>query len=187
MKLLLFGLLLPLLSAGQTIHFEEDKIVYKGSVNLALLTKDAILERLQNALPVTSKKSTDSLRFHKTDSSLQAFAQIKLKTPYHLIRRVNFALQLMPRQGAYDYKVDSVSLIDGRRGWKQTTKPAAELLEGLEETGIAEIETEMLLNEIDLRIQKVLKVLENQMRVPDPAGQGKNPSPPNGNSATASQ
>jgi hypothetical protein len=187
MKLLLFGLLLPLLSAGQTIHFEEDKIVYKGSVNLALSTKDAILERLQTALPAVSKKSIDSLRFHKTDSGLQAFAQIKLKTPYHLIRRVNFAFQLTPREGGYDYQVDSVSLIDGRRGWKQTTKPAAELLEGLEETGLAEIETEILLNEIDLRIQKVLKILENQMRVPDPEGRGKDTSSASGNSATAAQ
>ncbi|MDQ3278215.1 MAG: hypothetical protein M3Q06_07805 [Bacteroidota bacterium] len=167
MKQLLFALLLPVFAAGQTIHYEDDKIIYKGTVELGLHSQEEIFLRLQQALPVAAKKSTDTIAIHLTDSAMTVTGEIKMKTPYQQKRKFHFLMELTPKSGGFGYKVDSVFVTEGRRGWKMKVKKAGELLAGMEEYGVAEIEAEKLLNEIDLRIQKMLRILENEMRAND--------------------
>lgn len=167
MKQIIFGLLLPLFSFAQTIHHEDGKIVYKGNVHIGLSSNNTVLSRLQSVFPVVAEKSTDSVRIQSMEKAIEAYGEIRLKSPYHIIRTLHFTIQLTPIEGGYAYNVDSVSVSERRRGMKETVTTAAELIEDLEETGNAAIELEILLNEIDLRIQKLLTILENEMKKQD--------------------
>ena len=174
MKLLIIGLLFPLFTIGQTIHHNGEKIIYKGSVKLDANALTEIRDRLQLVLPEVAGKMTDSILIQSTEDELQALGSIRLQSPYHIIKKVHFTMLLKPSVRGYDYSVDSIYVTEKRRGWKEKKTQSEELIEALEETGNAAVELEILLNEIDLRIQKLLTVLENQMKTKKPGREQNN-------------
>lgn len=163
MKILLFCLLLPYISVAQTIHADDDTIVYKGEVSLAVLSSAEILQRLQPAL-LAAIGEKRIVQKNMNGEEMKGKGYVVMNTPYHIIRHLHFDLQIRAFDGGYSYRVDSIFLTEKRRGGKTSTKNASELLEGREETGGAGAESEKLLNEIDLKIQKMLVVLENAVR-----------------------
>ncbi len=164
MKYLFLYLLLPLFSLGQTIHADKDKIIYAGSVSLSGEPATAVLPRLQTALQNAFEKCGASGEIQAAHEAVVSVGGMELTTPYHLIRTLHFTLQVTPKEGGYDYRIDSVSVSERRRGGKAKIKSSKELLEGIEDTGNVAIEAERLLNEADMRFQKLLAILETQIK-----------------------
>jgi hypothetical protein len=163
MKHLILCLFFPLFLFGQTGHHDEEKILYKDTVKLAENRGD-VFNRLLQVFPNVAGKLADSIRIVEKDDELEALASIRLKSPYAIIKKLHFTMTLHPVANGYAYTVDSVFVTEKRRGWKEKKKDSKEMIEALEETGNAAIELEILLNEIDLRIQQLLTILEKEMR-----------------------
>jgi hypothetical protein len=164
MKFLFLFLLLPFLSQAQTIHFEKDEILYKGTVNIMGLTAADVAARLPIAVAEANRKSDARVENQSTGTSLTWKEEMKLNSPYHKIHTLHFLLTLIPKEGGYDYQVDSVSVIQKRRGGSTEVLSSKQLLKGIEETGAAAVVAEELLNEIDMRLQKLIVLLENNVK-----------------------
>ncbi|HEY1023145.1 MAG TPA: hypothetical protein VGE06_12575 [Flavisolibacter sp.] len=168
MKHLLIVLLFPLFTLGQTVHHDGEKIVYEGNVKLDAGGLSNMQNRLQNVLADVAGKMADSILIRAGEDAIQAAASIRMNSPYAIIRKMHFTLQLAPHATGYTYTVDSIVVTEKRRGWKEKSVTSEEMIDNLEETGNAAIELEITLNEIDLRIQKLLRVLENKMKQESP-------------------
>ena len=159
MKVLLLCLLLPVFSLGQTIHTKDDKIVYEGKEKMASPAQE-ILNSIEKAL----SKIVDS--FHRdelSDSSIKGRGEFRLTTPYHLIRTVSYSIKINATSSGYEYLIDSVSFKEQERGEKAVTKPSKEVLDDMEETGKIVGDTEKILNETDMRFQKLLALLKKEI------------------------
>ena len=159
MKILLFCLLLPVFSLGQTVHIKDDKIVYEGKEKMAT-PGEQIFNRIEKALP----KIVDS--FHQeemSDHSIKGRGELRLTTPYHLIRTVSYSITVKATSSGYEYLIDSVMFKDQERGEKPVTKPSEEVLKDMEETGKIVGDTEKILNETDMRFQKLLALLRREI------------------------
>lgn len=164
MKKLLISLLFPLFSFGQTIHHNEEKIIYKGSVELNGGAASDIRTRLQQAFSEVAVDMADSVLIQPNEENVRAYASLRMKSTYDIIKKVHFTIQLSPQPSGYTYTIDSVYVTERRRGWKEKRFDSKEMVEALEETGNAAIELEITLNEIDLRLQKLLRLMENEMK-----------------------
>lgn len=164
MKGLLLLLFFPIASFAQTIHFEDEKILYKGSVSVPGMSANEVAARFGPAIAALMNRETVSTHFLPGENTLVAKDAIALTTPFHLIRKVHFTLRLTAKEAGYTYCIDSVAVTERRRGSKPKIKSAKELLEGMEETGASGTANERLLNEIDLRFQKLLTLLASAMR-----------------------
>ncbi|MBB1284302.1 hypothetical protein HRH25_07960 [Flavisolibacter sp. BT320] len=164
MKKLLIGLLFPLFSFGQTVHHNEEKIIYKGSVELNGGAAPDIRTRLQQTFSEVAVDMADSVFIQPNEEKIQAYASIRMKSTYDIIKKMHLTIQLTPQPSGYTYTIDSVYVTERRRGWKEKRFDSKEMVEALEETGNAAIELEITLNEIDLRLQKLLRLLENEMK-----------------------
>lgn len=165
MKQLLFLLLFPLCLFGQTVHHDDKKIIYKGEVTLAASPVD-VTGRLQDAFPKVAAKLVDTVSLTTNEKGLEAQTTIRLNAPYAIHKKLHFTLNLQPVSNGYAYTVDSVFVTEKRRGWKEKRTDSKDMIDALEETGKAAVELEVLLNEIDLRIQQLLAVLATEMRKP---------------------
>lgn len=164
MKHLLIVLFFPLFSVAQTVHHDGEQIVYEGSVKLDAGSLTNLPSRLQSVLADVAGKMTDSVLIRSAENAIHSYASIRMNSPNAVIRKMHFTLQLVPQPNGYAYTVDSVVVTEKRRGWKEKRVGSEEMIGNLEETGNAAIELELTLNEIDLRIQKLLRVLENEMK-----------------------
>lgn len=157
MKILLILLMLPVLSMGQTVHIKEDKIIYEGKQKIEGVSSQQILERIQNQLPeiISNYKATPS------DNSLKAKGELKLTAPYNVVRSVKYTLTVNPTDNGYEYLIEDVFFIDRERGKKRVTRTSEEVMEGMTETGKLVGETEKILNETDMRFQKLLALIKS--------------------------
>lgn len=161
MKNLFILLFFPFASLAQTIHTEDDRISYKGTIVLAGKSPSSAFSWLHQAVQTAAQKSKTKSDIQTTDNKLTVQGEMKLNTPFHLVRTLQFTLQVTPAAGGYEYRLDSVFVAEKRRGGSTKVKRSKELLEGMEETGTVAIATERLLNEIDLRLQKFLTMMES--------------------------
>lgn len=164
MKNIILFLLWPFFSLGQTVHVEDEQIAYKGSITVAGTSGDDLLARLQNAVQAAAKQSKGKTALQMADNRLVSLGAIQLNAPFHILRTVHFRLQMQANNSGYDFWLDSVSVVEKRRGGKETAKTSKELLEGMEETGNVAIATERLLNEIDLQLQKFLILTKDAVK-----------------------
>src|SRR6267154_277625 len=100
LKYITLFLFVPVITCGQTAHLEENKIVYKGTVKLESADKEELYTRAKNTL--TNVKGN-----------------IKLASPYHIIRSVEYVLELSAENGKYKYRIDSVYIKEKERGGKK--------------------------------------------------------------------
>lgn len=160
MKILLLILILPVLSFAQTIHVKDEKIVYEDKEKIALSSSE-IFNRIQQALPnLVSNYQVEE----QSENSVKARGELKLKTPYNLIRAVTYSIKVNTTHNGYEYQIDSVSFIEQERGEKLVTKSSKEVLEGMSETGAMVGATEKILNETDMRFQKILAILKSKVK-----------------------
>ena len=157
-------MLMPFVSLAQTIHFDHKNIVYKGAVATPGIQDGALLSRLQEAVAAVHNDKRTKAEITSSHHNIVAVGETKLNSPFHILRKVHYTLKLHPAESGYAYHIDSVSVSEKRRGGKPETKHAKELLKGIEDTGTVAIETEKLLNEIDMRFQKLLALLAKRMK-----------------------
>ena len=160
-KQLLFLLLLPSAIYGQTVHIDEDRIVYKGAMNVPNINKEELYERAKEAIYSHVKGSKKEIvEDSKEKGLIAAKGTIRLTTPYPVIRKVGYILELSVQDGSYKYRIDSVYMKQVERGGKTIKLSSAELFKGVEATGPESVEAEKILNEIDMNFQKLLALLD---------------------------
>src|SRR5262249_21989173 len=144
MKLFLVLLFLPLFSASQTVHARDGVIHYGGKEDIEGVSASDIQDRVQHILPslVNGYKIET-----QTANELRARGELKLKTPYNIIRVVHYSVEVTSTQNGYEYLIDSVSFTEQRRGEKPETKSSKEVLGNMSEQEPVVGETERLLNQ----------------------------------------
>ncbi|RYY67576.1 MAG: hypothetical protein EOO12_00645 [Chitinophagaceae bacterium] len=159
MRYLLFLLLAPVFANSQTIHLVRDKICYSGS----LATGNADSKTLQEILKAAVLRYTGTTLQGQAENQLFARATMRLASPYHLVRTVQYNLQLTIDKNLCRYTIDSVVLVEKERGGPARTTTDADLLKNMDVSGAMSMNTEALLNEIDMRFQKLLDRLRNNI------------------------
>jgi len=164
-KQIIFLLLIPVVTYGQTIHVDSNKIVYKGIVKLDSIKKEELYARARNALTSNVRGSKEMIVANDNEKGMiAAKGSIKLSSPYHLIRKVEYILELTVDDGSYRYRIDSVYIKQVERGGKEVRMSSEELLKGMDVSGPASANTERQLNEIDMNFQKLLDLVNADMK-----------------------
>src|SRR5260221_789666 len=164
-KRIVFILLIPIVSSGQTVHVDEDRIVYKGTVKLEQVNKEDMYIRAKNAILNNVKGSKEGIvEDNNEKEKIAAKGSIKLSSPYHIIKTVEYILELSVEDGKYKYRIDSVYIKTTQRGGKTKKISSEELLKGMEVSGPTSANTEKQLNEIDVNFQKLLALVNNDMK-----------------------
>jgi hypothetical protein len=164
-KHIIFILLIPVVTNGQTAHVDEDRIVYKGTVKLEQVNKEDMYTRAKNAILNNVKGSKKGIVDGNNEKEkIAAKGSIRLSSPYHIIKTVEYILELSLEDGKYKYRIDSVYINEIERGGKTNKISSEELLKGMEVTGATSANTEKQLNEIDMNFQKLLVLINNDMK-----------------------
>ena len=160
MKILFVLCMLPLLSIAQTVHLKDDKIVYEGKEKTPSAATAEVYNRIKKILP----SLVDNFQIdEQSATSMKARGSMKLKAPYNIIRRVYYSIRVGAMENGYEYCIDSVFYTVQQRGEKLITKPPKEVLGEVEERGKPAEEAEKMLNETDLRFQRLLYLLKSEM------------------------
>jgi len=178
MKFFFALLLLPLFSASQTVHVKDGSILYEGKEKVTGVSAFEMSKKIQNILPTlvdhykassrpSPKGKAISTQGQLFENSLQsantvkARGELNLKTPFNIIRTVHYSVELKAIENGYEYLIDSVSFTEQKRGEKPSTKSSKEVLENMSEQGAIVGETEKLLNETDMRFQRLLAIVRS--------------------------
>ncbi len=165
LKQIVFLLLIPLVTQGQTVHVDSNKIVYKGTVKPGPINKDELYARAKNAVFNNVKGGKESIVTDNNEKGMiSAKGSIKLTSPYHIIKTVEYILELSVDDGKYEYRIDSVYIKQVERGGKTIRISSEELLKGMEVSGPVSANAEKQLNEIDMNFQKLLDLVNADMK-----------------------
>jgi len=164
MKALFIAVMFPVAVLGQTVHHQKNEIIYKGDVKLASLSTKDPMASLSNAVHVAGVEARAQFDSTSSGKVLATKGTIGLNAPFRIIRNLHFTLTVSPQTAGYNYQVDSVFVTEKRRGGNETVKKSKELLDGIEDTGLRAVEAEKVLNEIDMRLQKLLAVMKREMK-----------------------
>jgi len=156
--------LLPFNIYGQTVHVDEDRIVYKGTINIANTSQAELYGRAQIAIQHVKAGKNNKIVEHKESEMIVASGKIKLATPYHIIRTVHYIFELTVEDGKYKYRIDSVYMTEKERGGKTVILSSEKMLKAVEETGPVSIEAEKRLNEVDMNFQKIIALVNGDMK-----------------------
>ena len=162
MKSLLFFLLLPFFGAAQTVHVEDNRIVYKGAVKLEGTSQADVYARAKKA--IASHVNKNEIGENHKKETIVSDGMIRLKSPYHLIKTLHYIFELTAGDGEYRYRIDSVSLKQKERGGSTEKISSEELLKGMESTGLVAATTERQLDEIDMNFQKLISLIEADIK-----------------------
>ena len=165
MKNIIFFLLLPVFASAQTVHVEKDRIIYKGMVKVGNLSSEELFARAKQAILNNVSGTMKEISVDKNEkSAVTAKGTIKLASPYYLKRTLEYTIWLQPGKGGYQYLIDSVYLKQVEQGEKTIKMPSGEILKGMESSGLVATTTEKLLNEIDMVFQKLIALIEKDMK-----------------------
>jgi hypothetical protein len=166
-KQLIFLLLIQPAASGQTAHVGGDRIVYKGNLQVDAVKKDELYARAKTALLNNVKgKEQTVIEDNIEQGKITAQGIIWLVTPYHLIRTVEYVFEMKVEDGSYQYRIDSVYFEEKERGGKAVKTSSEDLVKRMEITGLTSVNTERLLNEIDMNFQKVIDLINAGMNKP---------------------
>lgn len=157
MKWFLILLLFPFFSVAQTVHTEDGRVAYKGSVKTNLPFGE-LNHTIEKVLHYAGNKKTD---WDSSGNEITVTAEMKLSSDQSIINRLQYQLKLTKQDDGYHYKIDSVKLVQKERGYKTTIIPSEELIKNLDNTGPVATITEKQLNEIDMRFEQLIDLLNN--------------------------
>ena len=158
MKIFFILLILPVFSIGQTVHVKDGNVVYEGDEKVPGVSVSEIHNRIQSVLPsIVRNYKLDK----QTANTVKARGELKLNTPFNTIRTVPYSIEVRAFENGYKYLVDSVSFTEKKRGKKLSDKSSKEVVENMSEQGPIVGETEKMLNETDMRFQKLLALLRS--------------------------
>ena len=162
---MLFLLLIPVITNGQTVHVDSNRVVYKATVKLDKINKEELYRRAKNVLLNNVKGSKGILFMDNSEKGMiAAKGSIRLPSPYHIIKTVDYILELTVEDGKYQYRIDSVYLKEVERGGKTVKTSSEELLKEMDVNGPASAIAEKQLNEIDMNFQKLIAIFNAEMK-----------------------
>ena len=162
---MIFLLLLPAITNGQTVHVDSNRIVYKETVKLDKINKEELFDRSKIALLNNVKGKKEIIVTDNVEKGMiAATGSIKLASPYHIVKTVEYIFELSVDDGKYEYRIDSVYIKQFERGEKMIKIASEELLKGIEVGQPVSGKTEKLLNEIDMIFQKLIALVNSDMK-----------------------
>jgi hypothetical protein len=150
--------LLPVYLYAQTIHIENGEIAYKGKIHSDISDMKAVKKWMEG----NDNKLFRIKDLKQNDSVLTTHASFRLNSPYAVIRTLHYSFIVKPSAAGFKYQLDSVYLVEKHRGGKNKTTPSADIYKDMEESGEKSIKAEVLLNEIDMRIEKIIALMKNE-------------------------
>ena len=124
-KHLLYLLLLPSVTYGQTVHIDDHRIVYKGAVNVGQINQEELYATAKQSIYDNIKGSKENtIKDDRQNGKICVKGTIKLKTPFEITRTVGYVLELSVEEGGYKYRIDSVYMKQVQRGGKTNTIPS---------------------------------------------------------------
>ena len=163
MRCLLFFVVLPFFTAGQTVHVEDNRVVYKGTFKLEKMNKSDIYARANMTIAryVNDKIEPKNVTYETT---IVSAGSIRLNSPYHLIKTLHYTIALNADDGQCQYRIDSVYIIQKERGGRSRQFSSEELLKGMDISGPVAANAEKQLNEIDMNFQKLIDLIAVDMK-----------------------
>jgi hypothetical protein len=162
MKWLLILLFIPFSPFCQTVHLDEDKIVYKGSVKTSASFNE-VQEAVEKAIGQTKSKII-SWQIDSSTNEITVNAEMKLKSDRTMLNSMRYMVKSTLKEGDYHYKIDSVYVLNKEIGYRTTTITSKELIKKLDDTGPIASEAEKQLNEIDMRFEQLTELLKNYLK-----------------------
>jgi len=162
--LILLLWLLPFFTQAQTAHIDDGRVAYRERITVNGVNRQELYRRAGAAL------SSLNLKADSTDeqSGLLVVRDRMRLTGMHSLRNfMSYELRLQVEDGAYEYRIDSIVWITDPRGEELIVTPSKKLVDNMEVTGPTAAKTEKQLNEIDMRLQKLIALLNKAMRKPD--------------------
>src|ERR1051326_3559807 len=166
-KYIIFVLLMPVMTSGQTVHVDSDRIVYKGTVKLDDVNKDELFARANHVLSADIKGNERVMITNDNGKEMiMTKGTMRLTSPYSMISIVEYIFELSPDKGGFKYRIDSVYIKETERGGETTKISSGELLKGMDMSGTVAAATEKKLNEIDMKFEKIIDRVITGMKKP---------------------
>ena len=162
--ILLLIFLLPAISLAQTVPVAEEKVLYKGKIEIRATSMGNAYSQAKSLLLNVMNANPDSLKEIKQEGVLTSTANIRLVSPYHLIKEFTYKVKMHAKENVIGYEISDIELKVHERGGKSKTISSAELLKGIQENGKVAMQAEKHLNEIDMNIQKVIAKMKRPSR-----------------------
>jgi hypothetical protein len=160
----LFLLSVPLIISAQTIHTEKDKIIYKGNIHVDGATAEQLTSRAKRALSDLDKKNKLQIDEGKNGGTkVWAEGVLALTSIDHVSTKVTYLVEIDVKNEDYEYRIDSVYLVQKEPGQRSTKISSEDLLKQMESSGPVAADTERQLNEIDMDFQKLIDRIINEM------------------------
>jgi len=161
---MLFLLSMPLFILAQTIHTEKNKIVYKGNTHADGATQEQLARRAKQAVLNIDKKNAPKIGQGKEGGTrIWSEGVLTLKSTDHISQKVTYIIEIDVKNENYDYRIDSVYLVQKKPGHHSTKISSEDLLKKMESSGPVAASTERQLNEIDMDFQKLINRITDDM------------------------
>lgn len=164
MRLIFFLLGFPFFISAQTVNVEKSKIVYKGKVHVEGASAEQLTSRARRTI-LDLDKDYESKVNQNEDGTTRVWFQgaTKLASSDHVSKKVTYIVEINVKDGSYEYRIDSVYLVQKEPGQHAKETSSEELLNKMESSGPVAASTEALLNEIDMDFQKLIDRFTNDM------------------------
>ncbi|MGE5519857.1 MAG: hypothetical protein ACM3VS_08035 [Candidatus Dadabacteria bacterium] len=163
---LLFLLFFPFLVNSQTVHQDDGKIRYKGTVPFNKTLNGDVSNEIQASF-ISAIKNAGKLIETSADANRKftAIGLFHLASTAAVTNLATYLLTVEMEPDKYKFKIDSVSFVqEVRGGGKTTVINSKEFLEKMDETGDTAIATEKVLNEFDMNVQKLLVMANKELQ-----------------------
>jgi hypothetical protein len=149
---------LPFFTAGQTVHVEDNRIVYKGTFKLEKMNRTDVYSRAKASI---AHYVNDSIGQENMidETTIVSVGNIRLNSPYHLIKTLHYTIALNADDGQCQYRIDSVYITQKERGGTRRKFSSGELLKAMDVFGPVASLAEKQLNEIDMNFQKLIDLI----------------------------
>lgn len=165
MRVIFFLLGIPFFISAQTVHIEKNKIVYKGVVHVEGISSEQLTLRAKRAIVDLDKDYVSKVSQNEDGTTRVWFQGVtKLTSANHVSKKVTYVVEINVKDGSYNYRIDSVYLVQKEPGEHATATSSEELLNKMESSGPVAARTEEQLNEIDMDFQKLIDRITNYMK-----------------------
>lgn len=163
-QILIAACFVSMSAISQTVHVDSGRIVYRNTVKVASMGQAELFSRAQKAIADHVTQQPAFIKIDSINKEILAQGSIRLRSPYHLIKTVEYKIELAVHDGSYQYWIDSVYLKEEERGGKSKMTSSSKLLKGMDVSGPESSQMEKQLNEIDLNLQKLIELMNAEMK-----------------------
>jgi len=163
MKAILFLLWIPFSISAQTVHVENNKIIYKEKVHVEGATVEQLAALAKQAISHLDKNNDPKIVQEKGKTRVWSAGEMKLTSSDHVSKKVTYIIEINVEKENYQYRIDSVYIVQKEPGHHSTKMSSEDLLSKMNSSGAVAASTERQLNEIDMDFQKLINRIRNYM------------------------